>query len=118
MQHKKDESSLRRGNINFDILKPEGLAKVDRVESETQGGKPTYVRQKGKRGIFYQGRKQNPVKKWHIILWAFIFLLSAVAIGVLLFYGESLFWMTALPFLLLIFIWSMIMLVLFKARPR
>jgi len=118
MQRKNEESSFRRGNINFDILKPEGLAKVDRVEPETPGEKATYKRHEGKRGIFNQGRKQNPVQRWHIVLWVFIFVLSSGAISGILFFGKSLFWMTALPIILLVFFWSMIMLALIKARPR
>ena len=71
-----------------------------------------------KRGIFDMGRKRNPVKFYQVISWSVVFVSSLILLGVILFLAKSVFWILALPVVLISFIWSFIMLALFKARPR
>ena len=109
-------SSFRRGNINFDILKPEGVVHVEKLQSKKEK-KIVYVK-KSKRGQFDLNRKLNPVSARYIFLWAVLFLISLASFIFILADGRSLLWMIALPFILSALLWSVIMMALIKARPR
>ena len=118
-ENSKDEknlSSFRRGNINFDILKPEGVVHIEKSFPE-KDARPVYEK-KSKRGQFDLNRKINPVGSWYIILWVSLFFISSFSLIFILVGGRSLLWMISLPFILTALLWSFIMLALIKARPR
>jgi len=110
-------SSFRRGNINFDMFKPEGVVHVEKKMPASEEADARYVKI-SKRGQFDQGRKVNPVSLQYVFLWAGIFVFSFSAFAYIIMSGRSLLWMIALPFLLTSLLWSLIMLALIKARPR
>lgn len=116
-KNRTDPTYLKKGNINFDILKPEGIVHFEKIVSKGKGEKEKYVK-KTKRGQFDRGRKLNPVGSVQIFSWAAVFLISFAVFFLILLKGSSLLWMIILPFVFVFMLWSLIMLALFKARPR
>jgi len=116
MDNKKDQTNLRKGNINFDLLKPEGIVRIKKTVIDNTD-KNLYSKQT-KRGQFDTGRKLNPVGALQIFIWAIVFIASLGTFTLILWQGSSLLWMIILPFIIVLMLWSMIMLALFKARPR
>jgi Flp pilus assembly protein TadB len=111
------EKSFRKGNINFDILEPENPVNLLNADLKNQKY-PETENSIDKRGIFESGRKINPVQFYQVFVWVLTFIVSIFLLGVIIFVARSVFWMLVLPVVLLSSIWSFIMLVLFKARPR
>jgi len=109
------ERAFRRGNINFDFLQP-GIREneeVDSKRSERRGGA-----RHGKRGLFNRGRPSAPVSKAQMYLWVLLCAGSAASLGFLFVAGKSVILLLALPVLIGSFLWSVVMLTLFLARPR
>lgn len=109
------ESSLRRGNINFDVLEPETPAD-ERPAPTDRSGKTEEL--PSKRGIFDTDRKSSAIRPHHVLLWVTIFSVSLLSLVAILTTASSVIWMLALPVVLLSLVWSAIMLGLYKARPR
>lgn len=109
------ESSLRRGNINFDVLEPETPADERPARRERAG---TIDELPSKRGIFDVGRKGEAVRPHHVALWLAIFGGSLISLAAMILKASSVIWMLALPVVLMALVWSAIMLGLYKARPR
>ena len=105
------QESFRKGNINFDLLEPEfpaGRHHAKSLKGEIHS----------KRGIFDRNLKVKPVGIIQISFWLFLFITSFSLFVMVLFIARSLFWILALPLILISLLWSFIMLVLFKVRPR
>lgn len=108
------ERAFRRGNINFDFLQPGAAEQLEaQTAQERRGGS-----RQGKRGLFNRGRPARPVGKIQVYAWALVCALSAVGLGSVFIVGKSLALLLALPLLFGGFLWSIIMLTLFLARPR
>ncbi|MCE9596525.1 MAG: hypothetical protein K8S54_01025 [Spirochaetia bacterium] len=108
------ERAFRRGNINFDFLQPgAGEQQEEQTAQERRG-----TSRSGKRGLFNRGRPSRPVGKIQIYLWGLVCLSSALGLGSVFIVGKSLALLLALPLLFGGFLWSIIMLTLFLARPR
>lgn len=105
---------FRRGNINFDFLLPadERAVPEDYTGEDRRGGK-----REGKRGLFNRGRPQRPVGTMQIVGWGFLMLFSVAGFVAIVLFGESIILLLFLPLFLLLFLWSLVMIVLFKARP-
>ncbi|MBL8020926.1 MAG: hypothetical protein JNM27_14745 [Leptospirales bacterium] len=108
------ERAFRRGNINFDFLQP---GQEDHAHAQTAQERRGGSRQ-GKRGLFNRGRPARPVGRLQIYAWATVCALSALGLGSVFVVGKSLALLLALPLLFGGFLWSIIMLTLFLARPR
>ena len=114
---------FRRGNINFDFLQPDdedGAAALVYEGDDRRTG-----RREGKRGLFNRGRPSQPIGAWQLWAWLGLFLLSGAGAGFLIYQvfwglagGGSVLLLLLLPFLLASLFWSLLMLVLLKARPR
>lgn len=109
------ETSLRRGNINFDVLEPETPTE-ERPAPQERAATPEEL--PSKRGIFDAGRKPDAVRPHHVALWLTIFVGSLLSLAAILLRASSVIWMLALPVVLMSLVWSAIMLGLYKARPR
>jgi hypothetical protein len=107
---------FRKGNINFDFLQPEGTLpdrRRDPRASDRRAGE-----REGKRGLFNRGRPPRPVGWVHVGLWSVLLAFSALATGWIVILGQSVLWLLLLPFALSTGLWSLVMLLLIKARPR
>ena len=110
------QKAFRRGNINFDFLNPasttgqedENLPQVERRTNSRQG----------KRGLFNRGRPSRPVSRLQVYGWAGLCAGSLGGILALFFAGKSVLLLLGLPLLFSTFLWSVIMITLFLARPR
>lgn len=107
---------FRKGNINFDFLQPEG-GPIERRE-EHRGPDRRSGQREGKRGLFDRGRPPRPVGWLHVAAWAILLLAALSATLWIVVLGDSVLWLLLLPFALSTGLWSVIMLVLFKGRPR
>ena len=107
---------FRKGNINFDFLQPEGEF-IDRRQSH-RGPDRRAGEREGKRGLFNRGRPPRPVGWLQIIFWSALLIISTAATLWIFLLGNSVLWLLLLPFALSTGLWSVIMLILFKARPR
>ena len=107
---------FRKGNINFDFLQPEDRHftknKIPLQEERRN------TQREGKRGLFNRGRPPRPVSTIQTLSWAVLFFTALVFIVWIIIFGESIIWLLALPVTLASLLWSLIMLALFKARPR
>ena len=108
------KSDFRRGNINFDFLQPEVRR---RTEAENRARDRRGGRREGKRGLFKRGRPPSPVGPLQTVAWALVFFVSIVAM-VWVFMSSSIVWLLLVPLLVATTLWSLLMLALFKARPR
>ena len=108
-----EKQSFKRGNINFDMLKSHGLVHVEKQTRSYQ--------KKSKRGMFDKQTRTRK-KKWISPekgrLWLFLSLLSVSCLVLVLTAGKSVLWLALIPVLLVVFLWSMAMVVLLKARPH
>ena len=110
------QKAFRRGNINFDFLNPASIA-GEEDEGIPQTERRTNSRQ-GKRGLFNRGRPSKPVSRAQVYAWAALCLGSLGGILGLFFTGKSVLLLLGLPLLFSTFLWSVIMITLFLARPR
>ncbi|MDH4199428.1 MAG: hypothetical protein OEV66_03520 [Spirochaetia bacterium] len=108
------EVSFQKGNINFDLLEPEYPSEKE----ARQDNKDLKESIPNKRGIFDAGLKIKPVGRIQIFFWLCIFAGSASLLLHIVFIAQSLFWVLILPLILISLLWSFIMLILFKVRPR
>ena len=106
---------FKRGNINFDFLQP--VDELHASENVAIDQERRNNSRDGKRGLFNRGRRINPVGKKTIFLWSTIFVISIGALSWSLIAGESILQLLLLPLLFLSAIGSLMMIVLFKARP-
>lgn len=108
---------FRRGNINFDFLQPEGEAQAVASQAEPFVERRGAQRE-GKRGLFNRGRSPRPITRWHFFGWGASLALS-IGLGLwIVIWRPSLLWYLLLPMVMAGGFWSLIMLALFKARPR
>ncbi len=109
------QRAFRKGNINFDFLRPE-----ERHEeaSEVKLSERRQGRREGKRGMFNRGRLMHPVGPVWILVWGLLMVVSTTCIVWIFLLGRSAVWLLTVPFLLAMILWSMIMIALLKARPR
>lgn len=107
---------FRKGNINFDFLQPEG-GRIER-RHEHRGPDRRAGERDGKRGLFNRGRPPRPVGWFLITAWVAICLASSAATAWIVVLGDSVLWLLLLPFALSTGLWSVVMLILFKGRPR
>ena len=108
--------TLRRGNINFEFLDHR-----DQTEQSDRRSEPRERRRgerKDKRGLFNRGRPPRPITRLSISLWGLLCATSAAGLGSTFVFADSLLWLLGLPVLLGSFLWSLVMLALFAARPR
>lgn len=110
------QKAFRRGNINFDFLNPASIA-GDEDESLPQVERRNNQRL-GKRGLFNRGRPSKPVSRLQVYAWAGLCAGSLGGILTLFFTGKSVLLLLGLPLLFSTFLWSVIMITLFLARPR
>lgn len=115
-QEEATKRDFRKGNINFDFLQPE--QKIFDRRSEGRGPDRRSGKREGKRGLFNRGRPPQPVGLLQIVLWACLLVVSVVGAVWIVFLGESLIMLLMLPFALAMACWSLLMVVLFQARPR
>ncbi len=112
--------AFRKGNINFEFLQPEGFQEPDLEDRAPNVGaaeRRTGGRD-GKRGMFNRGRRIVAITRVQMLSWFFV-MTGSVATTVWIFArAESVIWLLGIPFLFLAFLWSTIMLALFRARPR
>ncbi len=137
----KARSGFRRGNINLDLLEPEGLRHLghhglhgrhgrqkSRDYQERRFGRPAKKEESSsdevtlnkdtKRGMFDKNRSLNPVGPLHIALWTILFLSSLAGLVAIFLGANSVFWLPVTPIFIAVSLWSLMMLVLFKSRPR
>jgi len=110
------ERSFRKGNINFDFLQPEG-PEADPLAAVPQEDRRRSQRD-GKRGLFRRGRKPVTIGPLYLAGWSILFLGSCVLIIAIPLVVQSWLFLLFMPILLATFLWSLIMLTLFLARPR
>ena len=108
------EKSFNKGNINFDVLEPEHPHGYI-LDSKKN---PVLIRRSTKRGIFDAKGQKNSISRFQVYFW-FINGLSSLAFFIyIIFFASSIFWILAVPLVTIGLLWSIIMMVLFKARPR
>lgn len=108
------QKSFRKGNINFDFLQP-----IDKsIQEIALGQERRSTRREGKRGLFNRGRMIRPVGRPLKLLWLAILLGSGFGLGSIFFLGKTILLLLLFPFLVSVFLWSLIMILLFQARPR
>lgn len=113
--------AFRKGNINFEFLQPEGFQEPDLEDRAPNVGaaeRRTGGRRDGKRGMFNRGRKIVAITRAQMLSWFFVMTGSVGVIVWIFARAESVIWLLGMPFLFLAFLWSTIMLALFRARPR
>lgn len=110
------QKAFRRGNINFDFLNPASIA-GEEDESLPQVERRNNQRL-GKRGLFNRGRPSKPVSRVQVYGWLALCSGSLGGILALFFTGKSVLLLLGLPLLFSTFLWSVIMITLFMARPR
>ncbi|MDH5655696.1 MAG: hypothetical protein OEZ34_07305 [Spirochaetia bacterium] len=108
-------SSFKRGNVNFDLLRPEGG--IVRIEKAEEGDSSAYIK-KSKRGQFDKNRKSNPVGIFYIASWIFMAFSSSVFIVFMIISDGGILWLATLPVAISVLLWSLVMLALIVARPR
>lgn len=113
-------NAFRKGNINFEFLQPEGFQEPDLVDRAPNVGaaERRRGRRDGKRGLFNRGRKIVAITRVQVLSWLFVMTGSVALILWIFVQAESVIWLLGIPFLFLAFLWSTIMLALFRARPR
>lgn len=109
------QKAFRRGNINFDFLNP---ASLSGEEEDTPRIERRNNSRQGKRGLFNRGRPSRPVSRKQVYAWIGLGAVSLTGLLATFFAGKSVLLLLALPLLLSSFLWSVIMITLFLARPR
>ncbi|MBE7437718.1 MAG: hypothetical protein HS115_04615 [Spirochaetales bacterium] len=110
------ERSFRKGNINFDFLQPEGHEEYPGAILPAEDRRSQ--QRDGKRGLFRRGRKPVTIGRAYFVGWSILFLLSLVLMIAIPLAVQSWLFLLFMPILLATFLWSLIMLTLFLARPR
>ena len=109
--------TLRRGNINFEFLNPREAAEA-RAREEAEARERRQDERADKRGLFNRGRSPRPITRLSMAFWGLLCIASLGGLASIFVYAESIIWLLGLPVLVATFFWSLIMLVLFSARPR
>lgn len=114
-EDEKAKAGFRRGNVNLELLEPEGFR---RDKKHKRSASKTVLSKDEKRGMFDENRKVNPAGPAYLLSWAALFLVSLGALIYIFLRADSLFWLPVAPLLVAALLWSLMMLVLLKSRPR